>query len=93
MAELSSLQLSLHSRARVALSERFCAGIRLSGALYKAEVQPHQENDIKLQVTLNPYLPDEEIGRKLLKLFNSCVRWNPDASQERKSALTILLKT
>jgi hypothetical protein len=42
---------------------------------YDAGSQPHGESDITLQVTLNPYGHDEEIGRLLGKLFQSCLRW------------------
>jgi hypothetical protein len=42
---------------------------------YHATCQPHGENDITLQVTLNRYGEDEEIARQLSKLFQVCSRW------------------
>jgi hypothetical protein len=42
---------------------------------YDAYTHPPGEEDIALHVTLNRYGPDEEINRKLLKLFNACVDW------------------
>ena len=55
-----------------------CIGVQaLNGAefFYDAEAYPPGEEDIALHVTLNRYGPDEEIDRKLLKLFNACVDW------------------
>ncbi|CCE11252.1 hypothetical protein BRAS3843_660060 [Bradyrhizobium sp. STM 3843] len=42
---------------------------------YDAEAYPSGEEDIALHVTLNRHGPNEEIDRKLLKLFNACVDW------------------
>jgi hypothetical protein len=42
---------------------------------YDAEAYPRGEEDIALHVTLNRHGPNEEIDRKLLKLFNACVDW------------------
>jgi hypothetical protein len=53
---------------------------------YDAEAYPPGEEDIALHVTLNRYGPDEEIDRKLLKLFNACVDWpQVNADDERVS--------
>jgi len=40
---------------------------------YDAYAYPPGEEDIALNVTLDRYGPDEEVDRKLLRLFNSCV--------------------
>ena len=42
---------------------------------YNATCQPHGEDDISLQVTLNRYGDDDEIARQLSKLFQVCMRW------------------
>ena len=42
---------------------------------YDAHANPHGEEDITLHVTLNRHGSDEEIERKLLKLFKACVDW------------------
>jgi hypothetical protein len=42
---------------------------------YGACAHPPGEEDIALHVTLNRYGPDEEIERKILRLFNACVDW------------------
>jgi hypothetical protein len=42
---------------------------------YDACAHPSGEEDIALHVTLNRYGPDEEIDRKILRLFNACVDW------------------
>ena len=42
---------------------------------YDAEASPPDEEDIALHVTLNRHGADEEIDRKLLKLFTACVDW------------------
>jgi hypothetical protein len=42
---------------------------------YDADVYPPGEEDISLHVMLNRHGSDEEIDRKLLKLFNACVEW------------------
>jgi hypothetical protein len=43
--------------------------------LYDAHAQPRGEGDIMLHVTLNRHGPDEEMGRKLLRLFDVCEDW------------------
>lgn len=47
---------------------------------YDASVQPHAENDIALHVTINRHGPDDETGRKLLKLFDRCLAWRSDTA-------------
>ena len=42
---------------------------------YDAYARPHGEEDITLHVTLNRHGPDQEIDRKILRLFNACVDW------------------
>ena len=42
---------------------------------YDAEAYPRGEEDIALHVTLNRYGSNEEIDRKILKLFDACVDW------------------
>jgi hypothetical protein len=42
---------------------------------YDAHVQPCEETDITLHVTLNRYGPDEQVGKKLLRLFDVCDDW------------------
>jgi hypothetical protein len=42
---------------------------------YDACARPSGEEDIALHVTLDRYGSDEEIERKLLRLFNACVDW------------------
>lgn len=42
---------------------------------YDAFARPHGEEDITLHVTLNRHGPDEEIDRKILRLFSACVDW------------------
>ena len=46
-----------------------------SELFYDAFAHPIGEEDIALHVTLNRYGADEEIDRKILKLFNACVDW------------------
>jgi hypothetical protein len=45
---------------------------------YHASCQPHGEEDIKLQVTLNRYGKDEEVDRLLRKLFKASLRWTKE---------------
>jgi len=66
--EFESLYICIHVRA---LNE--------AELFYDAKSQPPGENDITLHVTIGRYVPDEEIGRRLLKLFNACRRWTPDS--------------
>src|SRR5207245_2738002 len=40
---------------------------------YDACAHPPGEEDVALHVTLNRYGPDEEIDRKIVRLFNACV--------------------
>jgi hypothetical protein len=42
---------------------------------YDAYAYPPGEEDLALHVTLNRYGPDQEVDRKLLRLFNACVGW------------------
>ena len=42
---------------------------------YDACARPHGEEDIELHATLNRYGHDEEIDRKILKLFKACRNW------------------
>jgi hypothetical protein len=59
-------------------SEYLCiqiAAFNEAELMYDALCQPHGEHEIILHITLNPYGPDEEIGRQLDKLFRSCLRW------------------
>jgi hypothetical protein len=42
---------------------------------YDAEAYPRGEEDIALHVTLNRHGSNDEIERKLSKLFNACVDW------------------
>jgi hypothetical protein len=42
---------------------------------YDARAYPRGEEDIALHVTLDRYGPDEEIDRKIVRLFNACVDW------------------
>jgi hypothetical protein len=43
---------------------------------YVAFAKPLGEEEIELRVTLNRYGSDEEIGRKILRLFDVCSNWN-----------------
>ena len=43
---------------------------------YDACAYPPGEADIALHVTLNRYGPDEEVDRKILRLFSACVDWS-----------------
>lgn len=45
--------------------------------LYEASVTPHGESDISLHVTLNRYGADEEIDRRIVRLFDVASRWRP----------------
>jgi hypothetical protein len=45
---------------------------------YDAHAQPEGESDIALHVTINRYASDEEVGRQLLRLYDSCRRWTAD---------------
>jgi hypothetical protein len=44
---------------------------------YDASAQPRGEDDIVLHVTINRHEPDDEMGRKLLKLVDGCSTWAP----------------
>jgi len=44
---------------------------------YDACTQPHGDDDITLHVTLNRYGPDEEMGRKIIRLFDANSRFHP----------------
>jgi hypothetical protein len=43
---------------------------------YLAFAKPIGEEEIELRVTLNRYGSDEEIGQKILRLFDICSKWN-----------------
>jgi hypothetical protein len=43
---------------------------------YDAHAQPPFESDITMHVWLNRHGGDEEIGRKLLRLFDICMKWD-----------------
>jgi hypothetical protein len=47
-----------------------------SELFYVAHTKPHDEEEIELRVVLNRYGPDEEIGRKIRRLFDACSKWN-----------------
>jgi hypothetical protein len=42
---------------------------------YDASMEPWEESDIALHVTINRGSPDAEMGRKLLKLVDACAAW------------------
>jgi hypothetical protein len=60
--------------------ERFSQVVAVNEAelFYDASCKPRGESDITLQVTLNRYGTDEEIGRQLGRLWFACLRWNSD---------------
>jgi len=43
---------------------------------YEARTRPEGELEIELRVLLNRYASDEEIGRKILRLFQVASMWN-----------------
>ena len=47
--------------------------------LYDAIVTPHGESDISLHVTLNRYGADDEIDRRIVRLFDVASRWDADS--------------
>ncbi len=53
----------------------FVRSLNEAELFYDASAQPKGEEDISLHVTLNRYGPDEEMGRKILRLFDACIDW------------------
>jgi hypothetical protein len=59
-------------------SSYLCISVRPANEaelIYVAEAQPLDEEEISLSVTANRH-NDEEIGRRLLRLYDACSRWS-----------------
>lgn len=64
----------------VKLFQESFQGIRIESVneaelFYYARTQPDGEDEIELVTTLNRYGLDVEIGRRLLRLYDACLRW------------------
>lgn len=76
---LASRVSSVREFKRSYLCVSMCA-VNEAELFYDASAQPHNENDITLHVTINRYGSDDETGRKLLKLFDTCSAWLSDTA-------------
>jgi hypothetical protein len=54
----------------------FAKALNESELYYEARTRPEGEHEIELRVLLNRYASDEEIGRKILRLFHVASMWN-----------------
>jgi hypothetical protein len=54
----------------------FAKALNEAELYYEARTRPEGEHEIELRVLLNRYSPDEELGRKVLRLFHVASMWN-----------------
>jgi hypothetical protein len=54
----------------------FAKALNEAELYYEARTRPEGEHEIELRVLLNRYASDEEIGRKILRLFQVASMWN-----------------
>jgi len=54
----------------------FAKALNETELYYEARTRPEGEHEIELRVLLNRYSSDEEIGRKILRLFHVASMWN-----------------
>ena len=54
----------------------FARALNQSELYYEARTKPEGELEIELRVLLNRYASEEEIGRKILRLFHVASMWN-----------------
>jgi hypothetical protein len=58
----------------------FARALNSAELYYEARTKPEGELEIELRVLLNRYASDEELGRKLLRLFQVASLWNLHAT-------------
>jgi hypothetical protein len=54
----------------------FAKALNEAELYYEARTNPEDEHEIELRVLLNRFGSDEEIGRKILRLFHVASMWN-----------------
>ena len=58
----------------------FAKALNKEELYYEARTRPEGELEIELRVLVNRYASDEEIGRKILRLFHVASMWNLHAA-------------
>ena len=53
----------------------FAKALNAAELYYETRTRPEGEQEIELRILLNRYASDEEIGRKILRLFQVASRW------------------
>jgi hypothetical protein len=61
--------------ARIYVAEPAKPSLNEAELFYDASMEPWDEPDIVMHVTINRGGPDAEMGRKLLKLVDACAAW------------------